>query len=200
MTKLPPTSQLGSGGAVAEGLPALLVLLKLLHPAHVEPPVPLGHVQHQQVEDLALLHHGQLQLGPGEALGVVAVETLLPHVDAGDEDLILWALGGGGQEGPFDHGQGGVPAPLGHHAGQRHVLALLGHGEGGGRDGDVDGVADAWKEEEIEDDGFGGWVLVKGQPALRISGWCQVNSSQLLNAAKRKSTLHNIWWAQFYTK
>ena len=128
------------------------MLPKLLHPAHVEPPVPFGNVQHQQVEDLALLHHRQLQLGPGEALGVVAVETRLPHVDAGDEDLVFRSLGGGGQEGPFDHGQGGVSAPLGHDAGQRHVLALLGHGEGGGRDGDVDGVANICKEKETEDD------------------------------------------------
>lgn len=143
------TSQLGGGSAIAEGLPAFLVLPELLHAAHVESPVPLGHVEDQQVEDLALLHHGQLQLGPREALGVVAVEARLPHVDAGDEHLVFGALGDGRQEGPLDHRHGGVPTPLGHHAGQRHVLALLGHGEGGGRDGDVNGVTYIWKEDGV---------------------------------------------------
>lgn len=69
------------------------MLFKLLHPAHVEPPVPLGHVQDQQVKDLPLLHHRQLQLGPREALGVVAVETGLPHVDPGDEEFVLLPVG-----------------------------------------------------------------------------------------------------------
>lgn len=133
------TSELSGGCAVGRGLPSVLVLFKLLHPAHVESPVPLRHVQDEQVKDLPLLHHRQLHFGPREALGVVAIETGLPHVDAGDEELVLWPVRARWQESPFDHGQTGVAAPLGHHTGQGDVLALLSHQERGGSDCDVNG-------------------------------------------------------------
>lgn len=115
------------------------MLSELLHPAHVEPPVALGHVQDHQVKYLPLLHHQQLQLGPRETLGVVAVESGLPHVDAGDEELVLRPVGAHRQEGPLHHRQGGVAPPLGHDAGEGDILTLLGHREGGRGDGDVDG-------------------------------------------------------------
>lgn len=83
------TSELSNSSAVGRGFPAVLVFFKLLHPAHVEPPVPLSHVQDVQVKDLPLLHHRQLHFGPWEALGVVAIETGLPHVDTGDQEFIL---------------------------------------------------------------------------------------------------------------
>lgn len=139
------TSELSSSGAVGRGLPAVLVLFKLLHAAHVETPVHLGHVEDEQVKDLPLLHHGQLQLGPRETLCVVAIETGLPHVDAGDEELVLRLVGARRQESPFHHGQSSVAPPLGHDTGECDVLTLLGHREGGGGDGDVDGQTQIWR-------------------------------------------------------
>lgn len=115
------------------------MLFKLLHPAHVKPLVPLGHVQDEQVKDFPLLHHRQLHFRPGETLGVVAIKTSLPHVDAGDEELVFWPVGACWQEGPFHNGQGSIAAPLGDNTGQCDVLTLLGHCEGGRRDCDVDG-------------------------------------------------------------
>lgn len=115
------------------------MFFKLLHPAQVEAPVPLGHVQDEQVKDLALLHHCQLHLGPQETLGVVAVETGLSHVDPGDEELVLRSLHPRRQIAPFHHWQGGVASSLGHSAGERDVLALLGHRDGRRGDGDIDG-------------------------------------------------------------
>lgn len=138
------TSELSSGGAVRWGLPAVLLLFKLLHPAHVEPPVLLGHIQDQQVKDLPLLHHCQLHFGPQETLCVVAIETGLPHIDAGDEEFVLWAVCARWQEGPFHHGQSSIAAPLGHDAGQCDILTLLGHREGGRGDCDVDGWTQIW--------------------------------------------------------
>lgn len=117
------------------------MLFKLLHPAQVEAPVPLGHVQDEQVKHLPLLHHCQLHFGPQEALCVVAVKTGLPHVDAGDEQLVLGSLRPRRQEAPFHHRQGGVATSLGHNAGERDVLALLGHREGRRCDGDIDSQA-----------------------------------------------------------
>lgn len=139
------TSEFSRGRAVGGSLPSLLVLFKLLHPAQVEAAIPLRDVQDEQVEDLPLLHHAQLQLGPREALGVVAVETGLPHIDAGDEELVLRLARTRRQEGPLHHRQGGVSAPLGHDAGERDVLTLLGHREGGRGDSDVDGETRAWR-------------------------------------------------------
>lgn len=115
------------------------MLFKLLNPAHVEPLVPLGHIHDEEVKDLPLLHHRQLHFGPREALCVVAVETCLPHVDTSDEEFIPGPVRSRPEEGPFDHGQGGVAAPLGHDTGERDVLALPDHCEGGRCDGDVDG-------------------------------------------------------------
>lgn len=115
------------------------MLLKLLNPAHVEPLVTLGHVHDEEVKDLPLLHHCQLHFGPREALCVIAVETCLPHIDAGNEEFIPGPVWSCPEEGPFDHGQGGIAAPLGHDTGERDVLALLDHREGGRRDGDIDG-------------------------------------------------------------
>lgn len=126
------------------------MLFKLLHPAHVEPLVPLGHVQDQQVKDPPLLHHRQLQLGPREALGVVAVEAGLPHVDAGDQEFVLRPPRARRQEGPLHHGQSGISAPLGHNAGERDVLTLLGHREGGRGDGDVDGPTQVWRKQSLD--------------------------------------------------
>lgn len=139
MVNIGLTSEFSRGGAVGRGLPAVLVLFKLLNPAHVEPLVPLGHVHDEEVKDLPLLHHRQLHFGPREALGVVAVETCLPHIDASDEEFVPGPIRSLPEEGPFDHGQGGVAAPLGHDAGERDVLAVLDHGEGGRRDGDING-------------------------------------------------------------
>lgn len=115
------------------------MLFKLLHPAQVEAPVPLGHVQDEQVKHLPLLHHRQLHFGPQETLGVVAVKACLPHVDAGDEEFILGSLRPRRQEAPLHHWQGGVASSLGHDAGERDVLTLLGHREGRRGDGDIDG-------------------------------------------------------------
>ena len=137
--------------------------LELLDPAHVEPAVLLGHVEDHQLEDLALLDHGQTQLGPREALGVVAIETGLAHVDAGDQQLLVLAVGAGGEEGPADHGQGAGSAPLGDHAGQRDVVTLRGHREGGGAYRDVDGRADIWRRGGdaggVRVGTLGSWVL-----------------------------------------
>lgn len=115
------------------------MFFELLHPAQVQAPVPLGHVQDEQVKDFPLLHHCQLHFGPQEALGVVAVKAGLSHVDPGDEELVLRSLQPGRQEAPFYHWQGGVAPPLGDNAGERDVLALLGHREGRRGDGDIDG-------------------------------------------------------------
>ena len=115
------------------------MLFKLLNPTHVEPLVPLAHVHDEELKDLPLLHHCQLHFGPWEALCVVAIETCLPHVDASDEELIPGPPSSRPEEGPFDHGQGSVATPLRHDTGERDVLALLDHREGGRRDGDVDG-------------------------------------------------------------
>lgn len=68
------------------------MLFKLLHPAHVEPPVPLGHVQDNQLKDLSLFHYCQLHLWPWETFCVVAIETLLPHIDTGDEEFVFWLI------------------------------------------------------------------------------------------------------------
>lgn len=171
---IPLTSELGGSRAVGRGLPPVLVLFKLLHPAHVEAAVALGHAEDEQVEDLALLHHRQLHLGPGEALGVVAVEARLPHVDAGDEQLVLGPIRPGRQEGPLHHGQGGVAAPLGHHAGQRDVLTLLGHREGRRRDGDVNGQTQICRDTDEEF--FAGSGLTK--PMLVLSA-CSFDSRSL---------------------
>lgn len=133
------TSELSSGGAVWWGLPAVLLLFELLHPAHVEPPVALGYIQDEQVKDLPLLHHCELHFGPQETLCVVAIETGLPHVNAGDEEFILRPVRARWQEGPFHHGQSSIAAPLGHNAGERDVLTLLGHRKGGRGDCHVDG-------------------------------------------------------------
>lgn len=135
------TSEFSGGGVVCRGLPALLVLFKLLNPAHVEPLVLFGHFHDKEVKDLPLLHHRQLYFGPWEALCVVAVETRLPHVDTSNEEFTPGPVRAGREEGPFDHRQGGVAAPLGHHTGQRDILTLLDHREGGRCDGDVDGQA-----------------------------------------------------------
>lgn len=133
------TSELGGCSAVRRGLPAVLVLLKLLHPAEVEAPVPLGHIQDEQVKHLSLLHHRQLHFGPRETLGVVAIKAGLPHVDPGDEEFILGPVCARRQEAPLHHRQSGVASSLGHDAGERDVLALLGHRERGRGDGDIDG-------------------------------------------------------------
>lgn len=138
------TSELGGCGAVRRGLPSVLMLFKLLHPAQVEAPVPLGDVQDEQVKHLPLLHHCQLHFGPQETLGVVAVKTGLPHVDTGDEKLVLGSLRPCWQEAPFHHWQGGVASSLGHNAGERDVLALLGHREGWRGDGDIDSQTHIW--------------------------------------------------------
>lgn len=140
------TSEFSGGGVVCRGLPALLVLFKLLNPAHVEPLVLFGHFHDKEVKDLPLLHHRQLYFGPWEALCVVAVETRLPHVDTSNEEFTSGPVRAGWEEGPFDHRQGGVAAPLGHNTGQCDILTLLDHREGGRRDGDVDGQAQIWKE------------------------------------------------------
>jgi len=97
------TSELSSSGAVGGGLPAVLVLFKLLHPTHVEPTVPFRHIQDQQLKNLPLLYHRQLQLGPWETLCVVAIETSFPHVDTGNEEFVLWSIGVRRQEGPLNN-------------------------------------------------------------------------------------------------
>lgn len=115
------------------------MLFKLLNPAHVEPLVPLGHVHDEEVKNLSLLHNRQLHFGPREALCVVAIKTCLPHVDASDEEFVPRRVRSSPEEGPFDDGQGGVAAPLGHNTGECDVLSLLDHRKGGRCDGDIDG-------------------------------------------------------------
>lgn len=165
------TSELRSGGAVWGGLPAVLVLFKLLHPAHVETPVPLGHIQDQQVKDLPLLHHRQLEFRPWETFCVVAIETGLPHVNAGDEEFILWTVCARWQESPFHHGQSSITTPLGHNTGQRDVLTLLGDCEGGRGDGDVDSQTQIWRRNNNFIRTF---VDFKGSVMKCQRCWCQL--------------------------
>lgn len=138
------TSEFGGCSAVRRGLPSVLVLFKLLHPAQVEAPVPLGHVQDEQVKHLPLLHNRQLHFGAQETLCVVAVKAGLPHVDAGDEELVLGLLCPRRQETPLHHWQGGIASSLGHDAGERDVLTLLRHREGWWSDGDIDSQTNIW--------------------------------------------------------
>lgn len=139
------TSELCGRSAVGRGLPAVLVFFKLLHPADVQPPVVHRHVQDEHLEYLSVLHHCQLHLGPRETLGVVAVETGLPHVDPGDEEFVLRPVCPHGQKGPLDHRQSRVAPPLGDDASESDVLTLLGHRERRGTDGSVDGQTQIWR-------------------------------------------------------